>query len=337
MVRGVKAALATCAVAIGVVALPATASADNVSFYPGGDSHDFANSVGGFTGSTEAEGLCVPVLLCPLVTNDYVGSGGTGGNGDGYLSTSIVDLLGVAGESRGIWTGSPFTYRGADGKDPTKVTLTIARRSDLGGLLSVVGNEADYSVELIDDSAGGVATRLIDRASLRPTEGWTRASRVGVDLDELTMGHTYRFRIISRFIYGAAVIQGGEVNYDDIRLTAKREAGAGGGGAKPGGNSAILAGRNLFIKLQCFGVQSRGKCFSRATALKSKGGRRYTFPIQRKVDAKKGKVIRARIRFQFREELESRRSIVLKSVLRTGRHSKNKTTKYKKLTLIKRG
>jgi hypothetical protein len=114
--------------------------------------------------------------------------------------------------------------------------------------------------------------------------------------------------------------------------------GGGGGDGRPGGGSAVFDGRNLFFKLKCHGVKENGKCFNRATALKSKkGGVRYTFPIQRVVKANKGKVVRARVRFQFRSELERRRKITLRNVLRTERHSKEKVTKYDKLRLINRG
>jgi hypothetical protein len=105
---------------------------------------------------------------------------------------------------------------------------------------------------------------------------------------------------------------------------------------RPGDGSATFDGRNLFIQLKCFGVAKKGKCFSRATAFKSKNGTRYTFPIQRVVSAKNGKVIRARVRFQYREELEQQSHIVLRSVLRTSRQSKQKVTKYKTLKLIDR-
>jgi hypothetical protein len=54
------------------------------------------------------------------------------------------------------------------------------------------------------------------------------------------------------------------------------------------------------------------------------------------VKAKKGKVVRARIRFQYLDELSRQRSIVLKSVLRETRRSKQKKTKFKELALIKR-
>jgi hypothetical protein len=339
MVRGIKVAMTATVAGLAVWALPATANAaDTSTYHPSSESRNFSASAGGFTADNESDGLCLPVLLCPVVSNSHEPAGGAGG--EGYLETSVISLLGVAGESRAIWTGPSFTYRGADGKEPTKVWLKISRNSDLAGLLSVVGNEADYSVEIVDD-ASGVATRVIDRESLRPTQGWTTSGRVAVDEEELEIGRSYHFRIVSRFIYGANVIPGGAVGYDDLSLTAQRSAaddgGGGGGGAKPGGGRAILDGRNLFITLKCYSVQKRGKCFSRATALKSKKGKRYTFPIQRKVKSKKGKVVRARIRFRFRSELEQRRSIVLRSVLRTNRNGKKQAVKYERLKLIKRG
>ncbi len=112
--------------------------------------------------------------------------------------------------------------------------------------------------------------------------------------------------------------------------------GGGGGAGGVAGNSAVFDGRNLFIKMQCLGVQTKGKCFSRATIFRTKGGTRYTFPIQRVVSAKKGKVVRARIRFQYRSELQELDSVTLKSVLREKRSAKERTTKFTKLKLIKR-
>ncbi len=114
--------------------------------------------------------------------------------------------------------------------------------------------------------------------------------------------------------------------------------GSAGGGGSGGvaGNNAVFDGRNLFIKMRCLGVQTKGKCFSRATIFRTQGGTRYTFPIQRVVSAKKGKVVRARIRFQYRSELQELDSVTLKSVLRESRQAKERTTKFTKLTLIKR-
>jgi hypothetical protein len=361
MVRGLKAAIGGGVAALALAVVPSTAgAADAVSVYsPDAEARSFTTTAGGFTGASESSGLCLlPPVLCPSIDNTHEPSGGTGGASDGFLSTSVRDLADVAGESRATWTGAPFTYAGAGGQPPTDVALTVTRKSNLGALLSVVGNEAEYSVELIDETAGGTAITLIDGASLAPTQGWAKSGLVAVNPAELTIGHTYRFRIVSRFVYGAEVLKGGSAGYDDLMLVATRVEGDDGGPGGPGGpggdggggngndggrggnnpgNNALFDGRNLFIKLKCFGEQKNGKCLSRATALKSKKGKRFTFPVQRVVNAKKGKVIRARVRFQFRAELERQRSIVLRSVLRTSRDDKSKTVKYKKLKLTKRG
>ena len=372
MGKGLKATVAGLVAAFALAAVPSQAAAvDALSIYhPDENARSFVTSDGGFTGSDSATGLCIPVLLCPSVSNSWVPTGGTGGTADGHLRTSISDLLGVAGQTNAVWTGPDFIYAGAGNQTPTAVVLTIARRVDLGALLSVVGNEANYSVELVNETAGGVATRLIDKTNLSPTAGWTRSALVAVNPADLVIGHSYRFRIISQFTYGAAVIQGGGVDYDDLILVAARQeppppvpgppgppgptgptgpggggngggggggggTGGGGGGGGTGGNQAVFDGRNLFIKLKCFGVKNEnGKCHTRATALKKKGGTRYTFPIQRVVKAKKGKVIRARVRFRFRKKLEKQKSIVLKSVLSEDRKRTDKVTKFKKLKLI---
>jgi hypothetical protein len=54
------------------------------------------------------------------------------------------------------------------------------------------------------------------------------------------------------------------------------------------------------------------------------------------VNSQNGKIVRARIRFQYLDELQQARSIVLRSVLRTSRTAKQKSTEYTELTLIKR-
>ena len=341
MARGIRLAVATGLVVAATAALPALAGAKTTTVYhPNQQARDFATGNGGSTGSIEVTGLCVPVLLCPVVGNTWVASGGTGGAADGYLASGIGSLLGVAGESKAIWTGAPFVYRGADGEAPEKLTLKVNRKSNLGALLAVVGNSADYSVEIVDETANNVATRPIDSAPLTSTQGWTSAGPVAIDPEALALGHTYRLRIITHFVYGAEVLPGGAAGYDDLTLTASRN---GDGEERKGGcadtplASACFDGRRLFIQLRCYGVQKRGHCYSRATALKSKNGTRYTFPVQRKVSAKKGKLVRARIRFRYRSELERRRSIVLRSVLRTERNGKKQAIEYTRLKLITRG
>jgi hypothetical protein len=338
MVRGMKGACVGALAAVALAVVPATAGAqDAVSVYsPDPEARTFSTSTGGFTGGSASLGLCIPAITCPTVENKHVAAGGT--TGDGFLRSEFGNLLGVAGQTFASWTGAPWVYEGAAGDRPDEVVASVSHNSNLNALLNVVGNSGEYLVQVLDDSAGGQATTLI-RRPIQPTGGWTKSGNVAVDRDELVIGHTYRLRIVTILTYGVEAIAGGRSDYDDLMITAKREEGGGGGsrgGNNPGGG-AIFDGRNLFIKLRCFGEQGdNGKCLTRATALKTKNGVRYTFPIQRIVQAKKGKVIRARVRFRYRKELEKRKSIVLKSVLRTDRDDKSKTTKFKTLKLIDR-
>lgn len=335
MVREMKGACVGALAVIALAVLPASASAkDAVSVYsPDPEARSFSTSTGGFTPGHASLGLCLAALTCPAVDNHHVAAGGV--IGDGFLRSEISGLASVAGQTFMSWTGSPWVYKGAEGKRPDEVVAQISRRSNLNALLSVVGNSADYAVQLLDDSAGGQATTVI-RGDLTPTGGWTKSGRVKIDPDELVMGHAYRWRIVSRLTYGADVVAGGRVDFDELSLTARLKGGGDNGkGGKPGGGSAIFDGRRLFIKLRCFGEQGdNGKCLTRATALKGKNGKRYTFPIQRVVNAKKGKVIRARVRFQFRKELQERKTVILKSVLRTDRKDDTPVVKFKKLKLI---
>jgi hypothetical protein len=358
-VRGLRTALAVAAATTAFIVVPAAANAASGAsiYHPDLNARSFVTGDGGWEPANGNTGLCLPPLTCPSVTNGFAASGGTFGAADGYLRTSILGLTGVASESRGTLRSPVWTYTGVNGEKPTDVVAGLSHLADVGALLSVAGNSVQYSFELVDQTAGK-SLRLVDEQSLRPDSGWTDAPLVTLKPGQLTIGHQYRLRIITRFIYGAEVIPGGSVGYDDVALLAIRDestlpgGGGGGGGGNNGGGgghnggggggganngSAVFDGRNLFIKLSCQGVSKNGKCWDRATALKSKKGTRYTFPIQRVVNAKKGKVIRARVRFQFRSELERQRSITLRSVLGTSRDDKSKVTKYKKLTLIKRG
>jgi hypothetical protein len=293
------------------------------------------------------------MLTCPAVTNTYRDNGGTFGPADGRIRTAISSLTGVGGNVSGTWYSPGFTYGGVNGQQPVEVGFTISQKSNLGSLLSVAGNSATTTVELVNLTSGGVATRIIHNRAITPTQSWTRIPVVNVNVNDLIIGHNYLIRITSRFEFGAQVVPGGGVDYDDILLFARDtpsggDGGGGGGGDNGdgvggligGGNSAFFDGRNLFFKLKCLGVHKNGKCRVRATALtKKRGGKRVTFPIQRKVKAKKGKIVRARVRFQFRDELERRNNILIRSKITTGsrKNPDKEKVKFKKLRLIHRG
>ncbi|MGH2952814.1 MAG: hypothetical protein ACRDK9_02180 [Solirubrobacterales bacterium] len=329
--------------AVAAAALPASAGAQASAYPPNPESIFFSTSAGGWTGSTDSTGLCIAPLTCPTITNSFVASGGTFGDGDGFLRTEASGLAEAAGTSQGIWTSPAFTYNGAAGQPPTDIVLSLASKSDLAALLSVASG-LNGSIELVDVTAGGVASRLVNEAPISHTSTWTRVPLVVINPGQLVIGRDYQIRIITELDYTADVLPSGSVDYDDVIMIALRDGAGDGNGGGPGGGVGgigggvgVFDGRNLFLKLKCLGVKKNGKCRVRATALTSKKGKRLTFPIQRKVK-KKGKVVRMRVRFQFRKRLERQRNVILRSKVTTGslNDPDKKKIKFRKIRIIDR-
>jgi hypothetical protein len=61
----------------------------------------------------------------------------------------------------------------------------------------------------------------------------------------------------------------------------------------------------------------------------SKKGARTTFPIQRKVSAKKGKKVTLRVRPRFVKELSKSKKVLVRSQVRAGGKHKTKFKRYK--------
>ena len=323
------------AVLVAGSASPAAAAEDTTMYPPDLNARSFVTNDGGWEKASDSSGLCIDPVTCPTVSSGFVATGGTLGAADGYMATAISGLAGVASEVRGVLRSPAFTYDGVAGVKPTDLALSVSHLAQIDPGVSVAGNSVGYAVELVDVSAGDKAIRVIDAPLLKSDESWTASPPASVPPGALKLGHRYRVRIVTRFTSGVQVFESGQVGYDDVELVAINDSSASGGGTggTPGGGSAVFDGRNLFLKLKCLGVHANGRCHVRATALAAKHGRRYTFPVQRKVKAKKGKVVRARVRFRFRKKLETKRTVTLKSVIRA---KGEKRTRYRRLKLIKR-
>jgi hypothetical protein len=222
--RDWKLRIALTAVAASALMLgaSATAQADVTSVYhPTQVSRDFSTSAGGWTATSEAEGLCVPVLLCPTVTNSFQASGGAGGAADGYLRTNVSSLLGVAATVRGIWTSPAFTYNGAGGNVPDNVSFNLARRAEVSQLLALLG-DANYSVDLVDNTPGGTTVNLVNADPIVETSNWTGIPTVNVNPAQLTIGHSYSIRITSEFNVPVNAIPSINADYDNVVLSATK-------------------------------------------------------------------------------------------------------------------
>ncbi len=194
------------------------ASAATSDYHPTDASRTFANGTHAWTGTTQAEGLCVTFVTCPAVTNEFVGSGGQGGAGDGFLRTRITSIASVAGTVRGVWQSPAFTYTGVAGVQPTQLTLGLDRRGDVNALLSLLGS-ANYSVELVNLTTPG-ALSLVNEAPVIDTDTWTAIPTITVDPAQLTLSNSYRIRITSEFNFPVALLPSASADYDNVVLRA---------------------------------------------------------------------------------------------------------------------
>lgn len=298
------------------------ASADTVSDYaPDANSRTFSTSAGGWTGSGTSGGLCVPALLCPAVKSTFRPSGGVEGVKDGYLSTRQGSLLGAASESSGVWTSPAFTYKGVGGIAADQLKLTYATRADVGSLVAVTGNSADYSVQVLSGASGGnVVAEPVDRKAVIDRDSWVGSSPVSLGAKALNVGGTYRVRIITRFVAGALVLPSVKADYDNVQLRAVdvSRSGANGINGQNGQNgqnagnglssnqvrsivekgipgTATIVGNRVFVHLACAKRVTR-KCRFAVVGLTRRAGARTTLPRFARISHGKSKILGLQVR-----------------------------------------
>jgi hypothetical protein len=308
---------ATIAVALGAAAGAGAAS----STYPGHqEARDFHTSDGGWQGSSSIKGTCVPTVSCPTITNDFAANGGTGGQGDGYLRTGISTLAGAQTTSRGVYKSPPFKYTGAKGRKPERLVFAIKRRSQLSALLSVTGNSASFSVDLVDTSQPDKSVGLISPRPIGDQNSW-RPSQVSVSPGKLTIGDRYRVRITSKFVIGVQVSPSGSVGYDDVALRARR----GGGGhhslrhqVSDGIGVVHLTRHGLTFKARCPGSARPHKCAMKLNARLSKKGNKITNTRKARLGAAKTRRIRLHLKHRYAKRAHHRKRIWIKANVKVG-------------------
>ena len=324
--------LALAGAAIIALAAPQVAAAASSAYPKPSEARSFHTSDGGWHSSTSFGGLCIPSVNCPTVTNDFVANGGTGGQGDGYLRTTIGSLLGVGATSRGIYKSPAFTYTGAAGVEPSSLTFGIERRSTLGQLLAVAGNSAEYSVDLVDLTQGGNATSVIDSDPIGDQNSWL-AKSVSIAPGSLTVGDQYRVQITSVFATGVQVVPGGSVGYDDVVLRAKVKGHGhhhhGGGNHRlrhqvsRGIGVAHLTRHGLTFKARCPGSARPHKCAMKLSALLSKKGHKITNTRKARLGAAKTRRIRLHLKHGYAKRVHHRKHILIKARVKVGHQHVN--------------
>ena len=242
--RRIQVALAVLGAGAATLLFAAPSNAATSTYHPDPEAQAFEPTAGGWTGSTDATGLCLlQPLLCPAVDNAHEGSGGAGGAGDGFLRTTAAGVVSVAGNVEGTWQSPAFTYNGVAGAAPDEVSFSMARRADVGGLLLLLGS-SEYSVELFNVTDQD-SLEVVDETPHSDTDSWSSIATVDVDPAQLDVGDEYRIRISTEFSAPVGVLVGARADYDDVALRASTaEAGDGDGDGVPDGTDNCPAVAN---------------------------------------------------------------------------------------------
>jgi hypothetical protein len=332
-------------VAAVMLAGATSAEAAKTLYPPQAGARDLNAGAAGWVGTSSSEGLCVPLVLCPAITNSVPSSGGQGDSG--YLDTSLASLLGVGATSIGTFTGPEFTYDGVEGNDPDVVQLDLVRKADVEALLSVAGNSATFSVKLVDTS-GGADVTAIPASSLAGATSFSRVPAGKIDPSDLKIGHTYQIEISTRFESGTTLLPGGMAGYDNVVLKA-RTTGRGGNGGDGGNggtggdgdngnngqnaadaaggviaNKVRIKGKFVVVKVRCSRHSAKRKCKSKLNARLSRKGPKVTSTQRARVRSGRADKVKLRIRGKYRDDLKGVKRLTIKRKTRVA--GKVKTT-----------
>ncbi len=342
-----------CATCLGLaLAAPAGAAQGGTEFPSSQDSRSFTGGAGGWTSSTSFDGTCIPPIVCPSATNSYVAAGDA--EGSGYITSQYFGVAGVAGiggTTTAVWESPAFTYSGSG-----SLAFSLARRADVGQLLAVAGNSANYAVRLVDVSEGNNQVTAIAPTTLGGATSWTTVN-VAVGAGKLNAGDQYKIRIESIYSTGTSVLVTGSADYDNVVL---RSSGGGNGdgngndgtngtngnngrnslrssellslfGSGQTGNAVIDGGKRLLVKVTC-PRRIGGACRVKAQGLLSK---HKPATKVRTVKVPKGKSRRVvlQVKPKLRAKVAKRKRLLVREKVKAGKTS---ATFFKVRKLIRR-
>ena len=317
---------AVCAL-VSLVAVP-SASAEIFDYAPDQQARDFNGGGGGWTNATEHGGLCIPSVTCYGAGATHETGGATGPD-DGFLRINLFTIAEAVTDTTAVLSSPPFTYKGAGGETPKRLTFSLDRRTDVGGLLPAVDDAASYSVRAT--STGGPAVTLVSSRSILGAEDlWTAIDPVELNPEELKVGRTYQIVVETTFQSGVTVIGTGTVDYDNVVLRARGGGGGGGGGgnAGPGGglttgirNSlgpAEHKGNKLTVPAGCPKNVAPKKCKLKVAAKFNRRGPKVTSSDKLTVRPGGKKTAVLKIKSEYRDAMEGRKKIVVKVKVKAG-------------------
>ncbi len=319
--------LGTVCAIVSLVAVP-SASAAIFDYAPEQQARDFNGGSGGWASATEHGGLCLPAITCYGAGGTHETGGATGPD-DGFLRINLFTIAEAVTDTTAVLTSPAFTYRGAGGEMPKRLTFSMDRRTDVGGLLPAVDDAASYSVRAI--SSEGPAITLVNSRSISGAEEvWTSIDPVELDTDELKIGRTYQIAVSTTFQSGVTVIGTGTVDYDNVVLRARGGGGGGGGGgnAGPGGGlttgirnslgDAEHRGNRLVVPAGCPKNVAPKKCKLKVAAKFNRKGPNVTSSDKLSVRPGGKKTAVLKIKSEYREAMDNRKKVVVKVKAKAG-------------------
>ena len=178
--------------------------------------------------SVEYQGVTctLPGVTCPTAVAGRHAKDGTfvvGVTFSGLTSVAAttVHTLTTPGpftSGRNAVPGARFVYNGAGGYEPHTVTFTIDRAATTESLLAV-GGTATMSVYL-DDLTDGTSLTVVNERPIANSSAFATDPTVSVNPNQLTMGHTYNARVVTRVSTLVGAIPSTTVYYRNFNLTA---------------------------------------------------------------------------------------------------------------------
>ena len=305
------------------------ATATTNEYAPDQQARDFNGGAGGWTSQIAHGGLCIPLVTCYSTDTAQVANGGPTGAGDGFMRTRVFTIADAVTQTSSTLLSPPFVYEGVNGEEPKDLTFSLDRRTDLGALLPVIGDNATYTVTARE--VGGAAVTLIDTTTLAGAEdAWTSVTPVSLNPNDLEVGGTYQLEITSTFQPAVQVIGNGSVDYDNVVLSARGGGGGGGGQGNAGAGggltaaasnmigNATLKGDKIRVKVGCPRFVGPQICSLRVVAKTTRKGPKATAAQGLRVKAGKKRTAKLRVKSAYKAEIAKRNKVVVRVRISAG-------------------
>ncbi len=171
--------------------------------------------------TTTFEGVTcsLPGVTCPTATGARTARGGRFAPGINF--SGVASVAATVEHSWITPAAVQFVYNGAGGSQPDSVGFTIDRSASNESLLAL-GGTATMSV-FLDDLDAGTSLMVVNQQPIANQASWATDPTVSVDPSQLTIGHKYSARVVTRVSFPVGVLPNATIYYSNFRLTATAE------------------------------------------------------------------------------------------------------------------